>query len=71
MLLGTSNLLPSVKGLNRPLNDFSLFLICQVLEGVDLLANPVFKNPGILVNCNIQVYISTNFQYYQEQYCSK
>ena len=49
MLLETSNLLPSVKGLNRPLNDFSLFLICQV-EGVDFLANPVFKNPGILVN---------------------
>ena len=48
MLLGTINFLPGV--IQTLLIGFStsfLVLNCQLLELVDIFANPVFKNPGI------------------------
>ena len=46
MLLGTINLLPGFC-----LSVFECFVVlnCQVVEWVDILANPVFKNPGIFI----------------------
>ena len=43
MLLGTINFLPGL---------WMSFIVlnCQVVEWVDIFANPVFKNPGIYKN---------------------
>ena len=48
MLLGTINLLPGVRWtLLIGLWMSFIVLNCQVVEWVDIFANPVFKNPGI------------------------
>ena len=49
MLLGTINLLPGVSSrLLMGLWMSFVVLNCQVVEWVNIFANPVFKNPGII-----------------------
>ena len=49
MLLGTINLLPGVReSLLMGLWMSFIVLNCQVVEWVDIFANPVLKTPGII-----------------------
>ena len=52
MLLGTINLLLGVKERFLICLWMSFVLNCQIVEWVDIFANPVFKNPGIFT-CTI------------------
>ena len=50
MLIGTINLLPGVRErLLKGLWMSFVVLNCQVVEWVDIFANPVFKKPGIYI----------------------
>ena len=57
MPLGTINLLPGVRLTARLIDLWMSFIVlnCQVVEWVDIFANPVFKNPGMYIYIDVFV----------------